>query len=181
MRKTVRHLLLYYWSKLHIHILTRRDRVSLLALTKGTFCAHTDATLFIIWGGMSGLRSVKCHLQNAVTRSATLNKPIKPNWQDCSNRSDTWTPPHPPLTQHTHTRTTVIVWDFSKSVCVLLSERMSLILTVTGEGRVCRSSAVVCSLSEQSFHLFVYLFVFNHLSMMQFKKNITWISYMSDV
>lgn len=39
----------------------------------------TDAALFIIYGGMSGFRSAKCHLLNAVTRSSTLHKPIKPN------------------------------------------------------------------------------------------------------
>lgn len=89
----------------------------------------TDAALFVIYGGMSGFRSVKCHLLNAVTRSGTLHKPIKPNWQDCSNQSDLSTPPKTPHHHHHHTHThtlyriishsdTVTVWDYFTKVYV---------------------------------------------------------------
>lgn len=84
--KTVQHLRLYYWSKLRIHILTRRDHIR--ALTRGTFARQQMQLCSLSMEECQDSDLWKCHLLDAVTRSSAPHKPIKPNWQDCSNRSD---------------------------------------------------------------------------------------------
>lgn len=96
---------------------------------------------------MRGLTSVKCHLCTPPPppHAPAHHKPIKPNWQDCSNRSDLSV--H--TLTHTHTHTSrlsawdyltsdiVTVWIIQTSEC-LLFECAPLILTTAGEGCVCR-------------------------------------------
>lgn len=137
-RKTVQHLRLYYWSKLHIHILTRRDHI--LLWRKGPLRTNRCSSVHYLW---KNVRIQIC--ENAICSTLSHASAHSANQL---NQIDRIVQTSLICQSHTHTHSAwdyftsdaVTFLDFSQSVCVcLLFECKPLILTMAGGGCICRT------------------------------------------